>query len=227
MDKNKVKEVIKDVSEISIQTASSIIGGMVSEVLISQVLPGATTIIFTAKQKKTERMFKEAIKQINERIDEIDEKLEKLSQRELNFVEDNVVLVMLCQIEKELEEEKIKYFVNGMISAIEKPLTEEDIIIGFHDILSQLRMLDIRILVDAYKRTESSKAKEEKRGCDIENEYEALELYATRKLESLGLVTIHKTFNDLQGKEMVMTKDRLFISTLGKRIIEFFGISVE
>lgn len=56
------------------------------------------------------------------------------------------------------------------------------------------------------------------------SEYDAVEIYIAKKLEGMYLVNIQKTINELQGISSKITPDRINISVLGTRLIEFFNI---
>ena len=56
----------------------------------------------------------------------------------------------------------------------------------------------------------------------IKNEYEAVETHIIRKMESMGLISVRKTMEDLEGKITKPKKSATDISKLGIYIIKFF-----
>lgn len=144
------------------------------------------------------------------------------------FIEEEILPIVLNNIENETQEEKIKYIINGLATSIKEDIAEEDLIISYYDILNKLRKVDINMLIDLYKQSKQMcSIFEDETDDTINNEYEAAEVYIVRKLESLTLISVEKTFNDLQGKMTKPKKSSISISKLGKCFVEFFNMYVE
>lgn len=219
----KIKESIKETLDIAIDGGSTLLGGILSDALVGQVVPGIATTFLSYKQKRTEKMLCNAIDQIKEDISKIKDKLSQMSKEEKNFITDKVIPIALESISKELQEEKVKFIVNGIKNVINNKITDEDIIIAYYDILNDLRMVDIKILINLYNESKKEiKICDVEKNIDITNLYEAVETHIVRKLENFCLITVKKTWGNLEGRMSKPTPDKLAISKLGTEFIEFF-----
>lgn len=224
---NKLKEKFKENLEIALGGGSSIIGGLMSDAIIGQLLPSVATTYLSYKQKKTEKNLMHAIEQLKKSFTKIEEDLKKLD--DVEFIKEKLLPIALDYISDEQQEEKIKYFVEGIKTTAESKLTDEDLILAYYDILHELRIADIRMIRHFYERSFADvyayitkKDKSEKL-----DKFEAVEDYIINKLYNLNLVKISKTWGDLTGKEAKISPSSISISTLGTNIVEFFKIQGE
>lgn len=225
---NKLKEKLQDISEITIETGAPVLGDMLSNALIGQAIPGAATAVLSYKQKKTERMLIKTIDELKGQINEINSKLKCMKKEELIFVQETLIPIVLDNIEKELQEEKIKYITNGISTSISTGITDIDLILSYYDILNKLRIIDINILINLYEESKKiSTDCAEDMDMQIRNEYEATEMYIVKKLEYMGVISVRKTFDELEGSVIKPRKSAINISELGIYIIEFFKINKE
>ena len=106
---------------------------------------------------------------------------------------------------------------------IEIDITDEDLILNYYDILSKLRIKDINILIDLYQESKKMiRSYLEETDRTIKNEYEAVETHIIKKMESMGLISVRKTLEDLEGRITKPKKSATDISKLGIYLIEFF-----
>ncbi|WP_128993150.1 hypothetical protein [Clostridium tetani] len=222
---NKVKEKLKENIDIAINGGATLIGSMLSDALIGQVAPCIATTVLNYKQKRTEKMLLTAIEQLREHIDKIELKLKEMSETEVDFIRNKAIPIVFENIERESQEEKIKFIINGIRNIINNKITDEDLILTYYDILNRLRIIDIKILINIYKESKKMVAVYE---IDKSNGpmdlYEAVETHLIRKLENLCLVTVTKTFGDIGGNFSKITPDRVKTSVLGANVIEFFNM---
>lgn len=218
-----IKEKIEDISELSIQAGAPLAGNLIANALVGQVIPGAATFVLGWKQKRTERMMSQAIDELKNQIMEINNSLKEMKESQIFFVSEKLFPIVLDNIENESEEDKIKYIINGFISSINNDITELDLILSYYDIINELRMIDIRILIDLYEENKKTvRGYMEEMDRTIKTEYEAVEAYIVKKLESLGLISVRKTVSDLGGVVEKPRKSALNISKLGIYFVEYF-----
>ncbi len=225
---NNLKEKLQDISEITIETGAPVLGDMLSNALIGQAIPGVTTAVLSYKQKKTERMLSKAIDELKVQINEINSKLKCMKKEEIMFVQESLIPIALENIEKELQEEKIKYIINGISTSISDRITDIDLMLSYYDILDKLRIIDIKILIDLYEESKKMvRTYLEDTDRSIKNEYEAAEMYIAKKLENMGLISIKKTMDEFNRWVTKPRKSAMHISKLGCYIIEFFKMNKE
>lgn len=225
---DKLKEKIQDISELAIETGAPLAGNLISNALVGQVIPGAATFVLGWKQKRTEKMLSKAIDELKTQIVDINNSLKELKDNQIEFFKETIFPIALDFIEKESQEEKIKYIVNGITISIKNNITDIDLILNYYDMLNELRMIDIRILIDAYKEsTKTDVDYEEIVYSRIKTEYEAAETYIIKKLESLSLISVDKTYAELEGRIVRPKKSSIHISKIGKYFVEFFSMYKE
>lgn len=170
-------------------------------------------------------MMLKAVEELKNNMIEIENGMEQMSQDQKDFVKYFAIPVVFENIQNEIQYDKITFIVNGLKTIISDKITDDDLILSYYDILNKLRMIDIRILINLYKES-----KKMVRGYMVDrsdttiSEYDAVEIYIAKKLEGMYLVNIQKTINELQGISSKITPDRINISVLGTRLIEFFNI---
>jgi len=223
-----LKEKLNDFTEISLEIGAPIVGNMVTDTIIGQIVPGAATAFLSYRQKRTEKMLIRAIDELKIQISEINSKLIGMSEKQIILIKESIFPIVLDNIEKESEEEKIKYIVNGFKHSINYDITDFDLILSYYDILNDLRMIDIRILIDLYEESKKMvRSYMEETDRTIKTEYEAVETYAIKKMESLGLISVKKTFEDLEGRVTKPKKSATKISKLGIYFVKFFEMYKE
>lgn len=222
-----MKEKFKEDFDIALDVGVSFFGGLVQDTLIGQIAPGLVTAYLGHKQKKTERNIRYAIELINKDIESIKADIKKLSKSEANAIIENAGIIVFDNINNEQQKEKIEYLINGMRTIIDQKITEEDIILTYYDILKELRLVDIKILVQLYeKKFDKGWRDDEQLNEPNEiNKYELIEKYIVKKLESLNLVIISKTWDDLEGEDNKVNPKLINISLLGVNLVDFFRIS--
>lgn len=138
---NKVKDIIETVKEETIPlTAELLLDGVVGS-----VVPGVVNAVLAYKQKRQERMYNIWLENIEKRVIEIEELLSKQPKRYYNIKNKYFGLISDYVLE-EVQEEKIKYLVNGFINTIKLETINENSILDYYDTLNQLRLVDIIIL---------------------------------------------------------------------------------
>ena len=150
---------------------------------------------------------------------------------------------------EEVQEEKIKYLVNGFINTIRLETINENSILDYYDTLSQLRLVDIVVLKTFYsfdidKQEYQNNLDTYKKLCIDSYKNKAIK----EKLERLGLLiskrdkmendlyknieTMQKVIKDIiSGKKIngttsfknIVTNNSYELSSYGKEFIRFFN----
>ena len=227
MNKNLI-EKLKDFGDIALEVGAPIIGEVVNDAIVGQIAPGAATAFLSYKQKRTEKMLIKALEELQVQISEINSKLAEMSIEQGILIKEHIFPIVLDNIENESEEEKIKYIINGFISSINNNITDLDLVLSYYDIFNKLRMIDIRILIELYEENKKTvRGYMEEMDRTIKTEYEAAEAYIVKKLESMSLISVKKTWGDLDGRLEKPRKSALNISKLGIYFVEYFKMCIE
>lgn len=136
------------IPEISAELAKSVISesaGIVVEELFKSVMPVVGNVVATYKLRRLERNMNESIRIISERQDEIDSRLNELQHYEPNYLQ-SLLEGFIDTIIDEIQLDKVKYSTIGCINLIKSRGTNTDFALQFFNTLSQLNVLDIRIL---------------------------------------------------------------------------------
>lgn len=221
--KDELREKLQDMSKASMEAGIPIMGNIITDAVIVQAVPGVATAVISYKQKRTERMLIKAIDELKKQMIAINEKVNNMDKEQITFIKEKVLPIVFDFVIEESQEEKIKYIINGAINLIEIDITDEDLILNYYDILSKLRIKDINILIDLYQESKKMiRSYLEETDRTIKNEYEAVETHIIKKMESIGLISVRKTLEDLEGRITKPKKSATDISKLGIYLIEFF-----
>ena len=138
---DKVTDIIETVKEETIPlTAELLLDGVVGS-----VVPGVMNALLSYKQKRQERMYNIWLENIEKRVLEIEELLSKQPKR-YDSIKNKYFGLISDYVLEEVQEEKIKYLVNGFINTIRLETINENSILDYYDTLNQLRLVDIIVL---------------------------------------------------------------------------------
>ncbi|UYZ01177.1 hypothetical protein OJ967_12150 [Peribacillus frigoritolerans] len=147
-EKKSFKEKAKEIIDVSTEGSASTISEIFLEGALGAVVPGATSVVFSYKQKRMEKNLLRFITELQERVSLIEEQFGKLGYDDQQLVRDIFAGLVCDYVIDEQEEEKIKYIANGFVSLTGSGNLQIDQTIIFLDILKNLRFIDIRILFD-------------------------------------------------------------------------------
>lgn len=145
--REKVKEAFDVGAESGVDTLSEIF----LDGVIGAVVPGASSLIFSYKQNKSEKNMLRFIHELMSRMDKIEENLSKLSEENLKKIKEYFAGLLCEYVIDEQEEEKIRYIANGFVSLTGQENLETQQTILYLDILKNLRLIDLKILFDMNK----------------------------------------------------------------------------
>lgn len=187
-----------------------------------QFIPVAGSIMNTVRFKKIENELTKHEGKINA----IGEKLDR-SEHEV-FFKQEVFPIVFNKILQDEQVEKTSIFLNGLEYIVDNEVVDEDIIFHYYDVLSELRLADIRHLAEKYesdliyfgilKRRPTLRVpkipvtKEEKKK---NKEKVDVEQYMNNKLQRLGIL------------QPGVRDKSLGVSPFGRRFVQFFYVEEE
>lgn len=217
----KINEKINDTVDIVLSGGASILGGLLTDTIVGQVAPGVMTTYLSYKQKRSEKNILLALDELNKRVNNIENHLKKLSENEIEFIKYHVLPEIFDFIINEQQEEKIEFIVNGLENIIIYKLNDEDLILAYLDVLHEMRMFDIRELININNNKIES-MEDTKESTDI-NETEAVYKHIYLKLQKYNLVTFPQLVDELGGEEYTISRNRVTVSVFGKNFINFIS----
>lgn len=217
----KLKNKINDIVDIGLSGGASIIEELLTDTIIGQVAPGVMTTYLSYKQKRSEKNILRALDEINKRINNLENHLKESNLVEIEFIKNNVFPKILDFIIDEQQEEKVEFIVNGFENIVVYRLNDEDIILTYLDVLHELRMFDIRELININNNKIES-MEDTKESTDI-NETEAVYKHIYLKLQKYNLVTFPQLVDELGGQEYTISRNRVTVSMFGKNFINFIS----
>ncbi len=113
---------------------------------VSAISPRIGGIMIAYKQKRLERNWEQYIALIAEHQEELNQRLNKLEEKQREEVKDIYFPLVSDYVGEEKQSEKIKFIVNGFINLSAGINMQEDTTLMYYDTLSQLSMLDLRVL---------------------------------------------------------------------------------
>lgn len=113
---------------------------------VSAISPRIGGIMVAYKQKRWERNWEQYIALIAEHQEELNQRLNKLEEKQREEVKDIYFPLVSDYVGEEKQSEKIKFIVNGFINLSAGINMQEDTTLMYYDTLSQLSMLDLRVL---------------------------------------------------------------------------------
>lgn len=113
---------------------------------VSTISPRIGGIMIAYKQKRWERNWEKYITLIAEHQDELNQRLNKLEEEQRKKVKDIYFPLVSDYVGEEKQIEKIDLIVNGFINLSAGINMQEDTTLMYYDTLSQLSLLDLRVL---------------------------------------------------------------------------------
>lgn len=150
MDFDKIKEKAEEVFDIAAGPTTDIVSSMVLDGVIGSVAPGVVSAVLAYKQKRQERNYEQFMLLIKERCNELELKLQNLEEKSRKKFTSDYFGMISDYVLDEVQEEKIKYIVNGFINLASIENAKEDFVLHYYDILNELRVVDIAILKAYY-----------------------------------------------------------------------------
>lgn len=203
-----------------LETGAAVLSQALSDALVGQVAPGIVTAYLSYKQKRTDKMIVAAITDINDRLSTLEEKLNKFSTEDWTFFKEAFLPVFLDAVADEQQEEKIALLVNGFQTVIEYRLTDIDIIILYYDIVSQLRIFDLKTFMWFVSKTDVEAYAET--SINRDDIYQSSVNHVVKKLEKLHLIGLPRLYGEMDGDEYTISRGRVKLTVLGERFIDFF-----
>ena len=214
----KIQEKIQENFDIVLEDGVAIFGGLLSNTIIGQIAPGVVTTYLSYRQKRSERMIMSALDEFKNRLNNIETQLRDMTEKEMNFIKNKALPIMFDFIINEQQGEKVKFIVNGMENIITYRITDEDLILTYFDVLNELRIIDIKELLEI--NNSNSRGQVSVTSTQI-NKIEAVKKHIFKKLQKYDLITINTTWGEMGGKEYTIDKKRTIINVFGANFINF------
>lgn len=113
---------------------------------VSAISPRIGGIMVAYKQKRWERNWERYISLIVEHQEELNQRLNELEEEERQKVKSTYFPLVSDYVGEEKQFEKIEFIVNGFINLSAGINMQEDTTLMYYDTLSQLSLLDLRVL---------------------------------------------------------------------------------
>ncbi|GMK38803.1 hypothetical protein PCCS19_18570 [Paenibacillus sp. CCS19] len=225
---NKLIAMIKDnFQPLSEEGLPLILEASIDGVL-GQIASGLVSFRLSYKQRKFEENTTQALKSLLKRTRKLDAKLDNLTDEVRHNIAARVLPITFDYVQDELELEKIEFIINGFESAVEGMITEESVIIAYHDVLKELRMAEIRKLIEFDLRNINRELNinldlimdRSREGRRTQSTVSGYEKYVESKLTQIGL--IHKEFEGgiVAGEGVGRPVTRL--TEFGKNLLDYF-----
>ncbi|MFD4491645.1 hypothetical protein [Lysinibacillus fusiformis] len=133
------------------------------------------------------------------------------------FIYTKVAPMVFEKIVKDQEDEKAELLLLGFDNCVKNDLGDEDIIIYYFDLLTELRVIDLKRLFTFSKRTNESIIIPE-----MNSEQDMLLSFSDSKLIRLGL--INERVTKPLGNDLKEYYDFIEVTSSGNRFLDFIGI---
>ena len=172
--------------------AEEILKGTVLETAsgaVSMISPRIGGIMIAYQQRRWEHNWEKYIRYIHDMQEMFNERLNRLEEEKKIRFKQKIFPLVSDFVPNEKQEEKIELIVNGLINIASGINWQEDVVLLFYDVLSQLSLLDLRILklytplfMEKERTDDIYKIMDE---CQIDNSQVWM---IKEKLERLGLI---------------------------------------
>jgi hypothetical protein len=152
-----LRKKVEDVFEVTAEPAVDVVSSMFLDGIAGSIVPGVASAMLAYKQKRSERMIESFMLETKKRQDEFEKKLLDLDETTVAEITSKYFGLIMDYVIDNRQEEKIEYIVNGFINLTTMEKLQEDVVIIFYDLLSELNMLDLRVLklYDYFTRCET------------------------------------------------------------------------
>lgn len=184
-----IRKKVEDIFDIAAQPTVDIVSSIFLEGLAGSIVPGMTSAMLAYKQKRSERMLEKFMIETKKRIDELEEKLIQLEADQYKEFAGKYFGIITDYVIDEVQEEKIKYIVNGFVNLASMQNIKEDFVLYYYDTLKNLRLVDIAVLKLYYSPIPQQTYKDLIKEFELDyDQYDAIR----EKLFRMGLLTTRR-----------------------------------
>lgn len=214
MNNNRVKNATKDALEASIPLALE----MATDVFFGTIASGIISAKNTYKLEKFQENIDLMLNEIRTNLERLELKVEDVCSDRLEDI-----ILLLEVLEAEIDEEKVRLFVNGFIYEVEEEKVESLLKISYYNALKELRINEIKYMFDVYvnKNYKIYFKDGYNEGGEIIDESEPYHLYIRSKIINLGILFKERTSWD------GVTDADFEITKFGRGLIEYFRIKFQ
>jgi hypothetical protein len=146
MDFEKIKKRAIDIFEVIAEPTVDVVSSMFLEGIAGTFVPGVASVVLGYKQKRQERMLEKFMEETQARQEELEKKIIQMSEEKMKEFTSKYFGIVTDYVLDEVQEEKIKYIVNGFINLASIEDIKEDFVFSYYDILIDLRVVDLGVL---------------------------------------------------------------------------------
>lgn len=151
-----IKEKIQDLTSAAVGPTLDIVADTLIDGAAGAVIPGVGNMILSYKQNRMERRVEQTLQILVDRQDELNAAINNLSEDMTRQIKGKYFEMLMDYSIAEPQEEKIRYLVNGYINVARIRNPQEDVVRSFYDTMTQLNMLDLRVLKLYYSSVSDS-----------------------------------------------------------------------
>lgn len=146
MDFEKIKKSAIDIFEVVAEPTVDVVSSMFIEGIAGTFVPGVASAVLGYKQKRQERMLEKFMEETKTRQEELEKKIIQMSEEKMKEFTSKYFGIVTDYVLDEVQEEKIKYIVNGFINLASIEDIKEDFVFSYYDMLIDLRVVDLGVL---------------------------------------------------------------------------------
>lgn len=143
---SEIKQEIKNMAEVAMDAGKEQAAEIILTGVFGTAAPGVVSAVLAYQQKRQETMYLKFMEDTFSRVDELDQRLKRLSAAGLADFRNKYFGLVSDYALEEVQEEKIRYIVNGLIEIAGLEVANEDLVLSYYDTLLDLRILDIAVL---------------------------------------------------------------------------------
>ncbi|ARD49051.1 hypothetical protein [Sporosarcina sp. P33] len=182
-------------------------------------LPNAPTELAPSYLGKFFQMVKN--KQFDRRIKKVEEPflrvLQMIPLNDFKYFEDKIGPIVIQRIFLDDEDDKAEFLILGFENCVKNEIKDEDLIIYYFDLISELRVLDLKRLVSFSGRTDETPIRPE------ESSKEELLLHSSDiKLNRLGLIQVKMGWSSENG-DQINYNFPIELTKRGNKFLDFIG----
>ncbi|WP_153127483.1 hypothetical protein [Peribacillus tepidiphilus] len=174
-----------------------------------EFVPGVQTMVNFARFKR----FNSRLLALEDQIREI---FLSISKSDIEFFAEKVGTMVFEKIMNEQEDEKAEFLVLGFENCVKNDIKDTDLILYYFDLLTELRVMDLKRLVSLSGRTEARPII-----AAFGSEEEMLIDASDTKLKRMGLIKARTNWSTDNGETIDVRS--ITISEKGNRFLDFIG----
>ena len=139
-----------------------------------------------------------------------------LSEHDIEFFAEKVGVPVFEKIMQDQEDDKAEFLLLGFENCVKNDIKDEELIVYYFDLLTELRVMDLKRLVSHSKRTD------ERPIIPINDSYEEVLIDSSDvKLKRMGLIQARTSYSTDNGE--TINRSSITVSEKGNSFLDFIG----